>query len=280
MQNHGFTPGQKKALLETVRAEHRRILNTQRRPAIPTTDNTAPEVYAALTPSGGIPAINFEGTGTGSGNCPGSAVCEIYRFLNPTTTCDLLPQKFSKTVHNLGSAIPGHSWILVTRDKYGTWWAVPTAVGGSSTLRYSRASYGLALDVSIPNNTLTPIQWPLSAQNYDTDNYIPSALSSTIHIPFFGYYFFTMQALWESNATGYRQIQVYEDTGFVLADNTVNAVNGTYTAHNCSFISPLAATNLLTVYVYQNSGGPLNLLVGNTLAAEGHTVWSIEEFNH
>ena len=75
---------QVKMLLESHRG---RQLNTRNRPAVPDEQGTAPEVYVAMTPAAGIPAVSMEAmTGSGSGSSPtagykpGAAVCKVYQL--------------------------------------------------------------------------------------------------------------------------------------------------------------------------------------------------------
>ena len=107
-------------------------------------DPMAPEVYIARTPAGGIPALTEgvgTGTGTGSGcdyDEPGYATCPIYRILPPTGTgshdCDhhIEPVNgLTRTVFNLSSSsVAGNSWVLVVRDKWGSWFVPPSGGGG------------------------------------------------------------------------------------------------------------------------------------------------------
>lgn len=89
-----------------------------------------PEVYVAKAPAGGIPAItDGSGTGTGTGtggtaSLPGSADCLVYRVLRRSSGVRYLaPVKgLYRTVCNLlGAAVGGYEWVLVVRDKWGTW---------------------------------------------------------------------------------------------------------------------------------------------------------------
>lgn len=92
----------------------------------------APEVYVARVPAGGIPAIDegYTGTGTGTGSTlpdsPGSAVCAVYRVVVDAAGTSALIRVFdlNKVVYNMSShVVSGASWILVTRDKFGYWFA-------------------------------------------------------------------------------------------------------------------------------------------------------------
>lgn len=108
-------------------------------------DPQAPEVYIALTPALGIPALVADenyGTGTGSGtgtlmggaNTPGSAECSIYRILQTEGVDDLwaVPGVTRKVFNLSETAVPGNRWVKVSRDKFGSWLVDidPTAQAG------------------------------------------------------------------------------------------------------------------------------------------------------
>ena len=104
----------------------RGVLNTRQRPHVEDADPWIHDVYVAFTPAGGIPpnVIPGSGTGTGSGNQPAAAPCDVYR----DDGTSLSPAGFQVEVYNLSSAaVQGHSWILALRDKFGTFFAIPTA---------------------------------------------------------------------------------------------------------------------------------------------------------
>lgn len=92
-------------------------------------ESQSPEVYVALTPMGGIPALtpNTEaGTGTGSGDFdePGFANCDIYKLVDRGNP-ELLYSGFNRRIYNLSSSIiPEDTWIIVARDKFGRWYIV------------------------------------------------------------------------------------------------------------------------------------------------------------
>jgi hypothetical protein len=73
----------------------------------------APEVYLAQTPGGGIAAR--------SGTTVSSASCTIWRNINGT----LESTGITLTVYNFATtAIGATKYIIVNRDKQGTWWVV------------------------------------------------------------------------------------------------------------------------------------------------------------
>ncbi len=104
-------------------------------------DHPAPESYVAFTPDSGIPALDHALLPTGTGttalgdDVPGAAPCRIFRVLGDWETGDdhMYPVNiFPVTVYNLSdTAIPGNTWIVITRDKAGYWWALAGGGGGS-----------------------------------------------------------------------------------------------------------------------------------------------------
>lgn len=121
--------------LRQLKEEHtHRNVNTPNRFAQPDPEFSTPEVYVALTPAGGIPAL-VPGTGTGGsdiGATPGTADCYIYR--NDLTTGQLTYSGFTKPVYNLsGTAVPGNAFVIAERDKWGTWFAVDMSEGGGGS---------------------------------------------------------------------------------------------------------------------------------------------------
>lgn len=129
-----------KALLERERTRPGGPIG---RPHVREDDYAAPEVYIALTPNAGIPAISGEpgtgthvskaesGTGTGFRDFPGSAVCKLYRIQDSDS--EMVPIGISVTVYNISdTALVGGRWILVSRDKAGCWIAINTAGGAGA----------------------------------------------------------------------------------------------------------------------------------------------------
>jgi len=102
--------------------------------------SSSPDVYVALIPFGGIsgiaPITPQTGTGVLTLGAPSKASCNIYQIVPDDvsgTTPQFMPvSDTSLDVYNVSTqAIPGDSWAVVVRDKYGVWIATgaPSAVG-------------------------------------------------------------------------------------------------------------------------------------------------------
>ena len=109
-------------------------------------DSQAPEVYIALTPSGGIGALDQGSTGTFADDLPGSAECEIYRIIDVSDVKTLAAiAGLTKIVYNIGtSAIAANSWISVARDKFGYW--IAQAIGDALQAKWIRFTLKTAID--------------------------------------------------------------------------------------------------------------------------------------
>lgn len=85
----------------------------------------APETYVAEVTTA-IPGLTVA-AGTGATIIPGASTCALYRLLRAgSVNGRLVPLHVSVAVHNLSEdPIAVDSLILVERDKFGTWWAVP-----------------------------------------------------------------------------------------------------------------------------------------------------------
>lgn len=94
-------------------------------------DQNTPEVYIALPPEGGIPALVMNGSSPTDGATPGYAECVIYRIVHnlpddPTLEELGIPDQ---VVYNLSTSIIGDdtAWVVIKRDKLGTWLIESTA---------------------------------------------------------------------------------------------------------------------------------------------------------
>lgn len=96
-----------------VQERRQRVRNPQGRPAVVSEEITAPEVYVARVPPGGIAGIIDANLS--------SVECDVYRRL--PNGDDLVPAGFTKDVYNLSPfAVRGRQFVPVARDKFGTWY--------------------------------------------------------------------------------------------------------------------------------------------------------------
>jgi hypothetical protein len=87
------------------------------------------EVYIALTPESGIPALGVGTATPGPGDIPGSADCSIYRIAYDGSDFVIeASAAIGRKVYNLSSqAIEGNTWVTISRDKFGVW--IVTSIG-------------------------------------------------------------------------------------------------------------------------------------------------------
>lgn len=106
------------SLLDKAR---RQVVNTQNRPArVSSQVELFPEIYIARTPTAGVPKYTLSTTGTGELPTLNSAECEVWKI----DENDQLEQvvNFSKKVYSFYDFdIPGDTWVLIKREKYGMW---------------------------------------------------------------------------------------------------------------------------------------------------------------
>lgn len=137
-----------KESLNTIRAIVKEYKDKVQRPStsseggIEDQEFPAPDVYVALTPADGIPALTTE-SGVGTEDEPGYADCEVYRLVTSPDGLKVMAPVYNltKRVYNLAStAYDGDNWVLVIRDKLGIWWAIsPIAGGGGGELTVMEA---------------------------------------------------------------------------------------------------------------------------------------------
>jgi hypothetical protein len=118
-----LTEGDRDALARLIERERRGTKNVGSRKFLDVDDGpTPPEVYLARTPAAGIGAIPA-GTGTGTvGEDVSGVECDIYRLSFEAGVADLEATGLTRDVYNpFALDIPGSTWVLVARDKWGQW---------------------------------------------------------------------------------------------------------------------------------------------------------------
>lgn len=109
-----LTEADKRRLRELDAAVKNLPRNPTNLPSVIEPDPTAPEVYVAIIPDGGMPAR--------LGTIPGSAECTIYRFDQSVDPAQLQALDFTKRVYNVfTSEIAAGEYVIVGREKFGVW---------------------------------------------------------------------------------------------------------------------------------------------------------------
>ena len=117
--------GDQRILKELVRQIRTGRINPQAQNVPPTDDPQSPEIYIALPPLAGIPALSKLGTGEafGEGDTPGSADCDIYKIKSDGTIERV--GSATQKVYNLSGLLIETDWIIIERTKFGFWIATP-----------------------------------------------------------------------------------------------------------------------------------------------------------
>lgn len=138
----------------------------------------------------------------------------------------------------------------------GSAWTLAAALGTA----LPRCSVSRSTSQSIANNSTNQlISW--TVQDYDVgEMFSPtSTTAATIPSGWGGLYLITVNIQWEANGTGYRSMQI-NTSGSERVRHTIFPVgSGPSTRMGISYIANLAAGASVTIGLFQNSGGALNI---------------------
>ncbi len=102
-----------KKILQDLIARSRQLAAARLPPQPDDPTDLAPDVYIALTPPEGIPAL--------SGTSPGAAECDVYQLVGD----DLVLSVPNVTVYNLSASdCAADAWVVTVKDKFGAWWVL------------------------------------------------------------------------------------------------------------------------------------------------------------
>jgi hypothetical protein len=171
---------------------------------------------------------------------------------------DLLAGTGSATFDNLAVGANGTVLTADSAETTGLKWVAPAGVSfvGCSAIKITTAQ-------SIANNTETAISF--NDEEFDTDSFHDNSTNNTrFTIPSGknGKYLIVFQTQFASNATGFRQMYLKLNGNALSNGITTTAVNGTNHQLFFSGIFNLVATDYVEGFVFQNSGGSLNVNVG------------------
>lgn len=121
--------------------------------------------------------------------------------------------------------------------------------------------------ISIANHTSTAL--PFNSERWDTDNcHSTTSSTSRLYCNTPGWYIITGHVSFDYNPTGQRQVQISLNGSTTLAVHAQNAnsAGGTHMSVACLYY--LSAGQHVTLNVWQNSGGPLNIASGANYSPE------------
>jgi hypothetical protein len=113
-------------------------------------------------------------------------------------------------------------------------------------------------NLSINNTTFTALTF--NSERFDNGSlHSTSANTGRLTAPITGLYMVGAHAVFASNATGFRVIQLRVNGTTVIEYENKGAVNGDVTGVGARTLYQMAATDYVEVVVYQSSGGALNV---------------------
>lgn len=103
----------------------------------------APDIYIAQAPSTGIGVSSQIGTGSSAVDTPAYATCLLFKLQmnvdGSQAGATLVNTGEQKIVYSL-TPVAGNTWIVIARDKHGTWWVINTE-GGDVIVEATSQSY-------------------------------------------------------------------------------------------------------------------------------------------
>jgi len=122
-------------------------------------------------------------------------------------------------------------------------------------------------NISIPDSAVTSLTF--NQERYDSDG-LHSTVSNTsrLTIPRNGLYIICAHGEFSSNATGRRFVSIVIDGSTTIAVNQSNATSGSATRLSVTTMYYLTASQYVTMAVYQNSTGALNMLSTSNFSPE------------
>lgn len=155
------------------------------------------------------------------------------------------------------SQASGHILQLRTTDGDPVW-GPPTAnsaVASLTTTAKARASRGS--NQSISDVTITKVA--LDTEQYDPGSNFDAVTNNRFVAPVTGYYVVTGQVTMQTTGSGKRVIAYIYKNGSAYAEAPTSTGVSTNNGSNISDIIPLNATDYLELFVYQDSGGAINV---------------------
>jgi hypothetical protein len=114
---------------------------------------------------------------------------------------------------------------------------------------------------AIADTTWTAVAWPAASEYEDTDGLHGSTNTSRVTVNKAGLWLVSGIVSFTANATGWRGLEIMVNGAPVVIGPTLPAVSaGTHARLSFSQVLSLAANDYVEIFVYQSSGGSLDLL--------------------
>jgi hypothetical protein len=171
---------------------------------------------------------------------------------------DLIAATAADTVSRLAIGANGTVLTADSAEATGMKWAA--AAGGAT---FAGASVYKSANQSISNATNTLLTF--NSENFDTNTYHDTSTNtSRITIPSgkAGYYNLQAVVAFAAGSVGLRQIVFYKNGAVLNYGVQSAATTASENISNASYLVSLAVSDYVEVYVYQTSGGALNVLGG------------------
>lgn len=128
-------------------------------------------------------------------------------------------------------------------------WGTDSAVGAQARRNTTQ---------SISNATYTALSYNEELWDSGT-NWTSGANATKIFAPVTGKYLITAYVGWLANANNFREVYIAINAGAPVVYDSRVAVNGGATRHTMVGSTPMVAGQYAEIYVWQNSGGALNV---------------------
>jgi hypothetical protein len=174
---------------------------------------------------------------------------------NPmTTTGDTIYSSSGSTPARLGIGSTGQ--VLTVAGGVPSW---ATPAGGSTFVGAKSTRIGSAAQ-SISNSTFTACLW--TSNTYDTDAIHDTSSNTdrfTVPAGKGGKWAISASVLFAGSSTGERRIAIYKNGSAANTDQRINGQGSGGLTASVNSVFNLVATDYLSVYVYQDSSGSLNI---------------------
>jgi hypothetical protein len=153
-----------------------------------------------------------------------------------------------------------HILVADSAESLGMKWAAPSAPGFVGAIAY------LASNQAIPQTTETAVLW--DTEIADTNTFHDNSTNKnrfTVPVGYAGKYLFSVTVAWQTSSATDRFITMVKN-GTGLAEFSVEGNGSVRRAGILTAVVDLGVGDWVGILAYQNSGGNLNVLGGNSAA--------------